>query len=363
MRKTHPKYRIKADDNLKTISNRFGIEQSIWTRYHNNMCCLDDVIRDHLLPDLKEIYLLPELWDKADALNSMPSAKELLEKKINQHIRFGYQNTLPMKRYPEILTYNIALTLQKESIVNTIKYQIGIKWLDLKDEYHIIEINKISATYINNREPDLMADELAVKVSAVFYPLELIVTQAKGIIGINNFPLIQKRWQNIRQNIKDYYNGETLDKYLSLNDKVLQTKDRLLNSLRNDWFLHTYFNNIYQTYGSDYSFSNTIPVPFVFDADGVEYTVKQEIDNTVDDKGFIHINMNGEVSDQRSQTDLDNALSYARYSDDNTPMKGVYNAQYQIDARFNTISEAVLNCDLMLENYKRTTVIIKQVKK
>lgn len=362
MRKPHPTYKIKTGDNLYFISEWFGVDQSLWKRYHNNMCRLTEIIYEVLPPNLDEIYLLPELWDKAEDLNSLPSIHELSETKTNRDVLFGYQNTLPMKMCREILTYNIALVLQRGSVINSIKYQLDVRWLALEDLNHIIEINRISAIYINNSEPDLMADELAIKVARVLYPLSLVVTRENGIVGIHNFAEIQERWQDIRQNLRDYYEGEILEKYLSLNDKVLQNEGSLLSSLKNDWFLHTYFNKIYQTYGSDYSFSNIIAAPIIFDTHGVEYTVKQEINSLIDNEGFINVSMNGEVSDDRSRIDLENSLSYKRYNSDGV-LHGEYSAKYQIDSRFNTISKAVLDCNLMLEESRTVSVIINQIKK
>lgn len=59
MKTLHPKYKIKEGDTIQTITRLFEVEESVWLRYHNNMCRLNHIIRDHIPSELKEIYLLP----------------------------------------------------------------------------------------------------------------------------------------------------------------------------------------------------------------------------------------------------------------------------------------------------------------
>lgn len=361
MQKQHPKYKIKEGDTIQRITSLFGIEQDIWTRYHNNMCRLEHVIRKNFPSELEEIYLLPELWEKEDDLNQMLSVKELSEKKINQRVSFGYQNTLPMKACWEVLNYGVMLALFDNEKVNTIKYEVSIKWIAKEENEHIIEIDRISNTYINDQEPDLMAEVLAVKTASALYPLELVVTRADGIIGINNFEKIQKRWKNIKQEIRKYYEGETLEKYLQLNDGIIMDSDSdiLLRSLKNDWFLHGYFNKIYQTYGEEFSFTNKINAPFIFDSKGIEYTVKQNINNLIDERGRINVEMKGICSDDRSASDLRNRFNFPNeeFGEKET---GKYWGKYFIEPKYHTIEAFMVEADLE-KNKKKARLTVSKI--
>jgi hypothetical protein len=357
---TYPKYKIKKGDTIQSITALFGVAEETWLRYHNRSCRLDNVIRKKLPSHLEEIYLPPELWEKADELNSMPSVQELVEKKVNQKIQFGYDNTLTMKFCPDALHYGVMLALFNNDKVNTIKYEIGIRWIAKENLIHIIEINK-SNICINDQKPDLVADKLAVQTASAVYPLELIVTRANGIIGINNFEEIQKRWEISKKKIRDYNTGETLDKYLHLTEKTLTNETSLLKSLRNDWFIHSYFNNIYQTYGSQYSFTNIISAPFIFDAKGVDYKIEQKIKERIDERGFIKIEMQGEYCDERSIVDLESGLSFAKYNSAEK-ITGEYRAQYLLESRYHTIESYMLDSYLELNNSKKISIVVSQIK-
>jgi len=362
MKAPHPKYRIKKTDTIIVITERFGIAEEIWKRYHNNMCRLDDVINDKLPEHLEEIYLLPELWDRAKELNVIEESFSKASA-VSEQISFGYGNTLLMKFCPEAFVYKVALLLTNGSKDNKIEYHVSIKWIEKQEDVFLLEINKLYETYkINKQKPDLVADELAIKVASVLYPLELAVTRKDGIIGINNVEEIQKRWDKTKEEILNYNEGEIVERYIFLNDKVLADEDILLNSLRNDWFLHAYFNNIYQTYTSEYSMDSTIRVPFIFDTEGIEYSVQQTINKDLDRNGHINITIKGEVSDVRSIDDLENKLDYSRYSSE-SPLKGEYDALYIVEPEFNTIEEIKLNTKLDLEYQKIIDIHIVKIKK
>lgn len=360
MKPSHPKYKIKQGDTIQSITAMFGVEFDTWKRYHNNMCRLDDIIHDTLPKQLGEIYLLPDLWEKEEALN-----KEITNGILDgtpRMINFGYDKTLIMMLCPEQFIYKVTIQISNNNHTGYIHYYASVRWVKKENLLYTIEINKFPETYIiNGVEADLVADELAIQVASVLYPLELVVTRQDGIVGINNMDEIRKRWVDIKKKVQDYNEGEILEKYLSLTEKALKDEDALLLSLRNDWFLHTYFNSIYQTYTSDYTIDNSIVVPFVFDTEGVEYKVQQKIDKDIDEKGHINISMKGLVSDGRSITDLENKLGYNRYTSE-SPLVGDYQASYMLEPKYNTIEEVKLNTKLDLEYTKIVDVHIIKIK-
>jgi hypothetical protein len=360
-KKVHPKYNLKGGDTLQEITELFGIEESVWKGYHNNMCRLDDVIRDTLPKHLKEIFLLPELWEKEQELNEQITKDRCSSDP--QKITFGYNNTLVIKFCPDNLTYKVLIKINSNNQNNTIEYYVSVRWVRKDDLLYTIKINKFTETYkINGLNPDLVADELAIQTASILYPLELLVTRQDGIIGVNNIDEIQKRWINIKKNILNYNEGEVIEKYLRLTEKSVKDEETLQLSLKNDWFLHTYFNNIYQTYTSEYIIDNLIAVPFVFNTDGVEYKVQQKIDKDLDENGYINISMKGEPSDLRSIIDLENKLDYNRYTSE-SPLVGECSAMYIVEPEYNTIEEVKFYSRLELEHSKEIDIHIVKIKK
>lgn len=361
MKLRHPQYKIKATDTLSKITDIFGVEERIWKRYHNNMCTLDDIIGDNLPMHLKEIYLLPELWDKETDFNK--SIIEIASDRSFQKIKLGYDNTLLMKFSPNSFTYKVSIKTDSNNQTNQIDYNVSIKWIQQEDLIHTIQINKLPETYkINGMEADLIADELAIKTASVLYPLELLVTYQDGIIGVNNVEEIQKRWINIKRNILDYNEGKIIEKYLRLTEKSIKDEQTLLFSLRNDWFVHAYFNDIYQTYTTKYETENQIKVPFIFNTDGVVYKVKQKINKDLDKEGCVNIALHGKPSDTRSIIDLESKLDYERYPSE-SPLIGNYDANYILDPEFNTINEVKINAELELSNSKIVDIHITKIKR
>lgn len=361
MKKHHLKYKIKKDDTIQRITVLFGVEEDVWIRYHNNMCRLDDVIRDTLPKHLEEIYLLPDLWEKEQDLNK--SIIENISDNVPKKNMFGYNNTLIMKLCPNKFTYKVSIRLENNNQNNVVEFCASVKWIQKEDLLYNIQIDKLTETYkINGQEADLVADELAIKAASCLYPLNLLVTRQDGIIGINNIDEIQKRWLDVRKNMLNYNEGEIIEKYLRITEKSIKDEEALLLSLKNDWFLYAYFNRIYQTYTSEYVIENFIKVPLIFNTDGVEYNIQQKIDKDLDEKGCMNIAMKGNVSDLRSITDLENKLNYNRYLSE-SPLTGEYNAIYIIEPVYNTIEEVNLNVRLDLEYPKVVDIHIIKIKK
>jgi hypothetical protein len=343
---SHPAYKVKKSDTLAGVSERLGMDEDVWITYHNKISPVSRWIwRDSFPVNTEEIYLPPELWEKADELNSALNNEEIWEKKTYRKIKFGFDTTP--------LHYSVALTLTNDETVNTIKYEISVRQIAQKNNHHYIEINKEPKIYINNEEPDLMFDVSAVKAASALYPLVLVVTPKAGIVSIDNMPDIQKRWENIKQEIRKYYSSETLEQYLHLNNEAMQSEEILRKSLRNDWFLHAYFNNIYQDYGRAHSIANRIVTPFILDAACVEYSVQQTINPTGEEDNFIKIEMNGEHSLNNLET---------QYKPENK-QAGTYYAEYFIDAQHH-IDTVRLDCSIeLITGNKKISLISSRINK
>ncbi|MFV0332155.1 MAG: hypothetical protein ACK5KL_20385 [Dysgonomonas sp.] len=360
-KKTHPKYKVKDGDTLQRITILFGVEESIWSRYHNNMCRLDNVIRDHLPKHLEEIYLLPELWDKEEELNKSKEDNKISDDKRRKAI-LGYNNSLPRNKSNSILNYAVVLKISSFGEENTIRYKASLRKRTSDQDNCIIEFNKISETLINNEYPDLVAEQLAAKTAKALYPVEVALNRQNEILGINNYSEIIKRWEVTKKNIRKYYEGATLEKYLSLNDKSYASEENMITAFGNDWFLHGYFDNIYGTYGMMRSFSEKIKVPFLFDSGGVEFTATRSISEFLNDQQKISVKIDGYFSDERSVTDLDSKLDFHTYESD-VMVEGKYKAEYIINPEQYFIENINLETSLKTEQLKAVSLNITLLNK
>lgn len=361
MRKPHPKYRIKEEDTLDSITSHFGVAFELWVVYHNNMCSLDDIIRENLPQSLKEIYLLPELWGGEKELNQVPTMDKGASSSISKRIMFGRDNTLNVKYCPKELTYKVSIDTTNNNEGSSIEYDVIVKWIKQEEGIHTIRVNKLVDSYrINKQDPDLVADELALKVGSILYPLDVLVSRKEGIIGVSNTREIKRRWEDVKKDILKYNEGYIVEKYLRLNEKSLRDEETILLSLRNDWFLHTYFNDIYQTYYANYKIENLVSVPLIANTGGIKYRVEQKINSELDEKGLFNISMIGVPSDGRSIIDIESKLDYNRYPSDSS-LEGGYNAIYVLESQFNTIEKIHFKVTLDLEYPRKVDIHIIKI--
>lgn len=284
------------------------------------------------------------------------------EKSMERKVDFSYNYRLMKKINPATLFYGVMIAFLKGEKTNTLKYEISMKLFERDNVCHLVEINRVSDIWINDRELDMMAYELAVLSSSVLYPL-LIAVNTKGEISrIQNYPEIKKRWELKKQVVRENYTGNYLEKYLHLNDKAFQSQDTLLNCLKNDWFLSTFFNPLYCSYTPQLSFLNRVNFPFIFDGKPVAYEIEQKIQEQISPQGYLTIDMKGKIADERSKTDLQNGLNFPYYTSGGKA-NGNYFARYHMDAGYHTIDSYIAECSLNLNIKRKVSVVVSRLRK
>lgn len=352
MKVSHPKYILKSNDTLQKITELFGVEEDVWKRYHNNMCRLDDVIRDTLPKHLEEIYLLPELWGK---VNELSNGLKIKEKYACGKVVLGYNNTLHQKVNIITIKYGVKIIIQNGEKETSIKYELSINKKGRVDNNFLMEINRLSLVYIDDMYPDLMVDRLAADTFEMVYPLLFLVDKNGCIVDLFNFEEIKDRWSKGKDQLREGRKGEWLEKYLRMTDKCFSRKENFLSKLKNDWFLHSFFLGIYQTYTSNYEIERDVFFPFVQNMTGVQYHTKQRIDKCYDNYNMIQVMIEGKVSDKRSVKDFGYKLNYPCF-DDSKLLEGNYYSKYFVDPKTNLIDTMITECTLNLEKPKKITI-------
>lgn len=349
MKKQHPKYIVKQTDTIALITELFGVVEDIWKRYHNNMCCLDDVIKDNLPEHLKEIYLLPELWDKELVLNKSIFQIETI-KHEEQPVTLGYQNTLFIKNTLNSGTYGVKIAIQDGSIVKTIKYKIAVKWLGKNDSSFLVEVGYPEDTRINDKLPDIKTDQLAVDVYKILFPIVFVVNKQGCIEDIGNYEEIKFRWENTQGDIRKYRFGELLDKYLNICSKSLSDEVKLLRKLKKNYFLYCYFFGIYQSYREQYFVKKEFEFPVLSQTENIIFSTNCKISEYQDKYGMIQVTINGELKDN-SESEI--------FQSNNAPEEATYYAKYFVDAKTHIIDGMITKINIDKE--KKITIKISNL--
>ena len=242
MKKQHPKYKIRKGDTLESISLLFGIEKDIWTRYHNNMCSLSNVIhRENVLPaKLEEIFLLPELWEKAYKLNLLTESLSLNLKKddpielINNHLQFR----------PEGINHKYGVTLNLAK--NKVHYEMALACIGQTGSTFRLVLDR-KQVYINDKEPDGKLYELANQMGKSIYPIIIDVNkQSREIIDICNYDEMKERCRGNIVELKRYFTGEYAERYIYLYEKQIGNLNSLKNHLQTELFNELYLLPVQQ---------------------------------------------------------------------------------------------------------------------
>lgn len=346
MLKNHLKYIIQKGDTLLSIATAHGLSIDELRIYHNTYCPIPDLLGYKLPSDAKEIFLPTEKTTKQEATyDSIDTV--LLQKE---------------KKAPTF--YGVMITIENDNNINTIKYETSITFLKKINECdYIYEINRTSKTFINDSEPDSIADCLAVEVGSVLYPLQICVSKEGNFISIVNFDAILKRWNLKKEILNQYYKGEWAEKYILLTEQGMRDEEILYRSLKNDWFLTAFFNGIYDNYSEKRTVEKNMHFPFFSFIEPVEYDTNISLASNLDEYGLIQIEMNGKISDARSKADLESRFSIPYYGNQEgaTKATGVFYGMYFLEPNLGIIESLFVECILDLKETQKVSIVVSNL--
>lgn len=147
-----------------------------------------------------------------------------------------------------LLNYGVRLSFGKEDNEIELKYTCSLMRLDNDREGNLVfALDRTSDVYINEIVPDLIADKLAFEAGKVFYPLHLCVDPSGELCGVANAHAIQQRWPNVKEVLRNYFQGDFFEEYLEKMDKLMLNEHNIFSALRRtDWLLNVFFQPFYQ---------------------------------------------------------------------------------------------------------------------
>ncbi|WP_130736584.1 LysM peptidoglycan-binding domain-containing protein [Flavobacterium sp. J27] len=348
MKPRFKKYTIKKADTLESISKKLGKSIHEIKNFHNVFSSPDDYIGVDLPKTLKELFIYPEFHE--EELIRIPK------------VTFDAAYKIEIKPFQEKLLYGVEYIIKNGVEEHSIKFEICISCKERTVENDFVfTIDRTTNTFINEEEVNTIADELAVKTSSVLYPLEVIVSKDGEWTGIANYEDIYKRWESIKENILKEYGGEWVEKYLSLNESVLESESNVVTSLKKDWFLKSYFNTIYVYYSHKFRFITNADFPILPNCKPVRYEIEQKINEFIEQNNLIRIEQNGELKEERSKSDLQNELNVPYYGvlyPNQNMAKGTYRSVYFLNATSKWIESLFLECSIELELEKKIQIVV-----
>ena len=279
MKPRHPKYKIKQDDTLESITQLFGVEKKMWLRYHNSLCRPpEELIREQLPKDLAEIYLLPELWEKEDELNFVAAPKA---KNSGQPIVLHLDSVLFNAPMNFNHRYGVIFQFPKDKM----HFEIDCIYTGrIPDDVYQITINR-EQVYINEKEPDSMMYEAADKMAKAVYPLVLHINRERKIEEISNYTEIVERCEKVKEELPKYYAGEYAEKHIGQFEKHYNSPNDLINCIENDLFYQLFFLPIQGLYEN---LQKTMQHQFVFGKNGkINCNVETRIEPTYTESGKL----------------------------------------------------------------------------
>ncbi len=245
---------------------------------------------------------------------------------------------------------------------NTIVYTTAVKWVSIEPNRLVVEVCRTSDVVVNSKASDLtVANNLAVRTSAALYPLVLSIKTDGTIDDVVNYDAVVQRWKTVKEELKDDFYGDGLDKHLHEVDKRFSAKSALVYVLNSDCFLSLFFNNaIYADYSKKQTAAADLYFPYLFDVRPLKNRVTLE--KGTNSEGDLYVSVSGKYTDERTKADLESKLNYSNYR--NSPKaEATFGGTYFVNPLYNTISSILFYYSMELEVEKSIFVKVVALKK
>lgn len=240
----HPLYYIqKGETTLKQLTDKFGIDEMVWLRYHASMCTLDEVIypnkvKGKIPAGVTRIFLHPDLWEKEKELNKISitesTTKKLANKSVSKNSIYGV--------FYLIQNYNNRYFVELISTRYKITYNIQISFLEItSDDLYSFSIHRTDFR-LNEQPVDLMLYELADKMISSLYPISIVINNKdRKVVEVLNHQDILKRANSILDSLNNYYKGEFAEKYIDNFRSHVKNSNIVKRIINSDLFSNLFF--------------------------------------------------------------------------------------------------------------------------
>ena len=339
MKTTDRIYTIQKGDTLQKVAQELAIAPLELRRYHNIYCEIRDLIEADF-PSHLEVVLLPPVKSDNDI-------NETVEKK-RRKVSFSKGNTLPFLPAGSQKNYNVKYTIEEGDEKDILNFETNVKWIAIdKNGFHLFEIKRAKAIYINTLAPDTMMDEMDAKTTEALYPLQVVVDSTGKWVDVYNYNEIVERWENTKKEILDYYEGDVTQIHIKHVEQYLETKANLTTALKSDYFLRAFFNGIHVGYTPEYTFENNITFPLIKEEEAL-FKVQQKVEPFLEENHSIKVEQTGDYVDIDIAFELD-------------PWEGNYKATYFLNPDNYCIEKMELECCINYDSPVKSTITIEGI--
>lgn len=260
------------------------------------------------------------------------------------------------RNYGVLYRYKIA---QKE---HTVKFNLKVSYIKtIIDRARIFRLERTTPVFINDKEPDLIADQLASECGAIFYPLLIEVDFDGKFMAVQNHREIVDRWNKKKEAIGEYFQGEMAERYIHLMNEAIATPEQVTRIFENELFISVYFASFYRSYSTELKLEEKLLFPVAGKTGPVEFLVTEELNGFLNNAGNIELHHTGIMTDERSVQDLREERRYPIERIINTEVpaaKGNYYGRYVFEPETMSLRSAVAKWKLELEDLHETEIKI-----
>lgn len=347
-------YKIKQGDTINSIAKELNLDAEELKEYHNNKSGFDNRLPFLGLPEhLKEIITPNTGFGLKDGKEVWLGKGEPIRVK-----RIQYNGDLSCAFFIGNWSYGIVKTIKNGTKTHTITYTVNLNYY-VTDDIRYVSVDMISDTFINNKEPDLIVDELATGCTRALYPLTIELSSNGTLNTIENHNDVMERWQKAKKQLSKYYKGDVVKQYLQHFERVVKDKSLLLHYLQNDWFFYFYFDNVYKGY-TNYKKEYIKKVPIIPFTARVDYQVTQTLHPYLENN-YIRIESKGHCVDKRDVNDLENKYHFPSSYDREPSIKGDYRAIHMLNEQTARIKYLFVESALKLRKEKYMSISISEI--
>lgn len=277
--------------------------------------------------------------------------------KTRKKINFGadYALNLQAINKRKVCVYGIQIDIQENS-ETSIHANFLMRVERIRSQEFIF--TRQMPIIVNEKQPETLLEELAVKCSQVLYPLHVGVHRNGRMKEVKNYQDILRRWRTEKPSLEKYYKGKVAEKYRALFDKRIQNIDTFQTHLLSDYFFSIFFLPIYQKYTARLLYEEMFYIPSFPGVAPLKHIAIFRPQEFFTENEFIQIDFEGNFNDKRNWEDIENksALATAEHFIDEekiTPIVGDINGKILLH-KDRTIKNMVITNKLAYKGKKRT---------
>lgn len=264
-----------------------------------------------------------------------------IEENKQRAVQFISQDViLPFRPFELDHQYSVLYTIQKGETTQTIEQNFSVRRLRSEakqDDYHFIQIEKVSELLIDNKSVEVKACKVAEKTAELLYPLRVVVDKFGKWVDLNSYDKLKERWEKQKDEIKDLYDGFMYEILTRNIEAAITDNNSLIEFMSGDWFLRAFFNGIHSAYSRKFEIEKKLYFPVIANFEDIEFLITQKVNPYLNELNRIEVTQTGESANE--------------YLEEN------YKAQYFLNPNNYLIEHLVLECDLKDMNRKITVEV------